>query len=77
MEILQSEQGKDEGFGPPVTSAVAGRLEKLMGTPMSKDFYEKLKSKLQVPENCKLLAVPKLNHEIWGVLNQQSRTVDT
>lgn len=65
---------KDESTGPAILEAVSSRLIKILTTPLEKENYNKLKAKLLIPENCKQLAVPKMNPDLWGHLTMQAKS---
>lgn len=67
---------KPETFGLPVNPAVAKRYENIMAKCQEKECMDKLKDKIQIPENCEFFCVPKVNQEIWSQLPIKSRSND-
>lgn len=63
-------------YGDPINDDVAKSIAGLYSCELSKNVRETLKEKWKVPENCKALAVPKVNPEIWAMLPPTSRQID-
>jgi hypothetical protein len=74
-DILDSLNPKPE-FGPALSVRVAESFNKIPTQEVDKDARERIKEELKVPENAKLLGVPRINQEIWMVLPQGTRTTD-
>jgi len=51
-------------------------MERAVTQSLSKDSIESLKTKIRVPENAKLIGVPKVNPEIWTSLSNRARMTD-
>lgn len=75
QEVLKDSEDLVE-YGNPLTDQIAERFQKCVTRPLSKQTSEKLKEKMKTPENCKLLAAPKVNGEIWNVLPNNIRNGD-
>lgn len=67
---------KTTDYGPELTQNVAAGISKTVSRPLSKETLTKLSSKLLVPANCKMAAVPKMNSEIWSNLPGKARIQD-
>ena len=67
LELISAEP-KDESFGAPISQALEKRMMNIVSEAQSKDNLDKLKTRILIPENCKFMAVPKVNPELWSQL---------
>jgi len=72
--LLEQEDAVD--YGPAVNKIVGDGMLKAVTKPISKETIEAFKNKIKVPENCKLLGVPRVNPEIWNSLPNKARISD-
>lgn len=75
MSLFLEQEDKVE-YGAAINVTVATGIEKMVMKLPSKEACESLKSKLKVPENGKLMGVPKVNPEIWNSLPNKARITD-
>jgi len=73
-EILGQTTPQHE-YGEKLLEVVATSFSKITN-PMSLTLADELKTRYKVPENCRQLAVPKVNTEIWAGLPQAIKTRD-
>lgn len=66
----------DASDGPRVLSSVADALKQTLDEDISKDKLDKIKTRVKTPENCSFVCVPKVNPELWGLLNTNVKTAD-
>ncbi len=75
-EILNQTLQQDQ-FDPPINEHVAKSINDLYFAPNNaKVSKDTLKTKFKIPENCQVLAVPKVNPEIWSLLPSNLRQKD-
>jgi len=75
IDILNTTQPKDD-FGPDLQSDVAVAVKRLFTNKPSKEKIDLIKVDNKLPANCKELAVPKVNHEIWSMLPPRAKQID-
>ena len=64
---------KDDMASSPVSKPLAEIRNKRWGSKLSDNKLKELSEKYDSAENCKKLAVPKVNPEIWGKLNHYGK----
>ena len=67
---------KDDKASSPVSKPLAEIRNKRWGSKLSDNKLKELSEKYDSAENCKKLAVPKVNPEIWGKLNHYGKKQD-
>lgn len=75
IEILNTTLPKED-YGPEIQNDVAKSVNRLFTNKQAKDKLDALRSEHKIPVNCKELAVPKLNNEIWTTINPKVRSLD-
>jgi hypothetical protein len=73
--LLNDSEDKVE-FGPPINDAIATGMTKAASRTLPKEALDATKAKAKVPENAKLLEVPKVNPEVWRTLPNRARYTD-
>lgn len=63
-------------YAPPLSDAVALSFSQLLSGKFDKEKLNLIKDKYGVPENCKIMGVPKTNMEIWNVIPPRAKSVD-
>ena len=76
MNKLALDFTKDDKASSPLSKPLAEIRNKRWGSKLSDNKLKELSEKYDRPENCKKLAVPKVNPEIWGKLNHYGKKQD-
>lgn len=63
-------------FGEKLSEAVANSFDRMVTHRPAKEKIENWNKELKPPENCKALAVPRVNPEIWPQLKSRTRNTD-
>ena len=66
----------DEFLGPKVSDALAKTINEAFSKKPIESKFKALAEKYCSPENCNLLAVPRVNPGIWNDLPRASRKLD-
>lgn len=74
-EITTSLSSSDEA-GPPVSDKLSKLVNDKFQTEYTVEKRKEIVQKYKVPSNCHELYVPKVNSEIWGKLNANSKRSD-
>ena len=72
---LAQDYEKEDDLGPKVSENLANLINVMMKGAISEEKLEQKFSKLKRPENCNLF-VPKVNAEIWNILDHSAKTDD-
>ena len=67
---------KEEVLGAPVRGETAAIVNAGLRSIVSLDREKELTAKINRPENCEGLTVPKINRDIWDILPRGSREAD-
>ncbi|CAG7730423.1 unnamed protein product [Allacma fusca] len=73
--ILDLTQGAQD-FGKPLQEKIAKSFSRIPGQLVAETVIERLKYDYKVPENCKLLSVPKVNAPMWAKMEKIHRSAD-
>ena len=72
---MQQEYGEDEVLGEPIESKLADLFLIMAKGKMSDEVLKQKQDKYKNPQNCDL-KVPRVNSEIWSVLDTGERSSD-
>lgn len=76
LKAILEQNESAEVLGPLLSAKVAAAFMKMPSQLLSKETLQKLKDMYKVPENCKLIGVPKVNSEIWSSLPSLAKSAD-
>ncbi|CAG7719349.1 unnamed protein product, partial [Allacma fusca] len=75
MECLDETQGAQD-YGNVLSEKVAESFGRIPSQSVTEQALERLRKDYKVPENCKLLSVPKVNTLMWAKLDKVPRATD-
>ena len=76
VNSLVSEINIDEKTGPAISEKIAKALDGILSVGLNEPVAAKRKEAIGRPQNCKLLATTRVNHEIWDITKKQTRSID-
>ena len=66
----------DDDFGEKISDKIAATFERLMKKEFNDTELKELKAELKIPENSRVLGVPKIPRPLWKQLNGRAREID-
>jgi len=76
LDRIDAEYSPDEPRGPALHEKLANIVTKRMENPLAADLIKKKEELFPRPSNCEVLAVPKVNAEIWRKMDNAQKGRD-
>ena len=76
LSSIMDEYGDEDNTDKPVSSQIAKLVYKMLVSKMTKDKVKEKPSAQTRPQNCELLAIARVNPEIWGKMKPATKAFD-
>ena len=76
LDATEQEYELESEVGPPIHEQLAKVLTTMAKGKMDTEKFKSKLEKHKIPQNCETLVVPRVNPEIWNILDNSTRSND-